>query len=108
MTNWVFLGGIVAVPSLFIPLRIQLRQDLSQIVDNFTLLDILSKEERDLVLESKIDSIKRKNEERMRRHQVKPLLENYFVNSLLYVSVLIIILSCFGSFISIFAFLDKK
>ncbi|XP_038076817.1 coiled-coil domain-containing protein 9-like isoform X2 [Patiria miniata] len=47
----------------------QLRQDLSQIVDNFTLLDILSKEEQELVLETKISSIKRKNEERMRRHQ---------------------------------------
>ncbi|XP_071808560.1 uncharacterized protein [Asterias amurensis] len=47
----------------------QLAQDLSQIVDNFTLLDILSKEEQEMVLEQKIDNIKKTNQERMRRYQ---------------------------------------
>ena len=39
-------------------------------MDNFTLLDILSKEEQEDLLNQKIDDIKKKNEERTRRHQV--------------------------------------
>eukprot|EP00057_Strongylocentrotus_purpuratus_P025609 XP_011680083.1 PREDICTED: uncharacterized protein LOC575508 isoform X2 [Strongylocentrotus purpuratus] len=47
----------------------ELTKQLTDLVDNFTLLDILSKEEQEDVLNNKIDDIKKKNEERARRHQ---------------------------------------
>ncbi|XP_054759584.2 inaD-like protein [Lytechinus pictus] len=48
---------------------LELTKQLTDLVDNFTLLDILSKEEQEDVLNQKIDDIKKKNEERARRHQ---------------------------------------
>ncbi|KAJ8045949.1 Coiled-coil domain-containing protein 9 [Holothuria leucospilota] len=47
----------------------QLTQKLTEIVDNFTLLDILSKEEQEELLNEKIDKIKSENEKRLLRHQ---------------------------------------
>ncbi|XP_072032397.1 uncharacterized protein [Amphiura filiformis] len=47
----------------------QLARQLTEMVDNFTLLDILSKEEQEELLTKKIDNIKAKNAELYRRHQ---------------------------------------
>ncbi|XP_033127742.1 coiled-coil domain-containing protein 9-like isoform X2 [Anneissia japonica] len=52
-----------------ISMQLPLAQQLNDMVKNFTLLDILSKEEQEDLLSSKIDLIKKQNEERLKRHQ---------------------------------------
>ncbi|XP_071962474.1 uncharacterized protein [Antedon mediterranea] len=49
--------------------KMPLAQQLNDMVKNFTLLDILSKEEQEDLLSSKIDLIRKQNEERIKRHQ---------------------------------------